>query len=348
MSKAQLKAPWLVTDSIGLLQATAGLGGQLEAVLDSPAPELQPSGFANVAVFGMGGSGVAGAVAAALGASCSPVPIVPIAGYKAPSFLSSSSLAVAVSFSGETEETLSAAAEAASRGARLVAITQGGSLAALIEEQGGLVLEVPGGVPQPRAGLGSMTGLLLVLLEQAGVLPGARRELELAARQLARRHDELVAGKSQAAELARRIGRTIPLCHGASGLGEVAARRFKTQVNENAKAPAFVGAEPEVCHNELCGFGQSGDVTRQMLTLVSFRLPSDDRQLVRRFSLFAELVEEAIAGHIELVGEGEGDLACFFDLVATGDFASLHMAAAEDVDPGPVPVLAEVKKRLAN
>lgn len=342
-----MNQPWLPTDSIGLLEATAGLGGQLEAALAGPAPQPGSGEFQNVVVLGMGGSGVAGAVAAALGASRSRVPILPVSGYSAPSFVSSSSLVFAVSFSGETEETLEAAGQAAAKGARLVAITQGGSLAELAQTNGGVVFEVPAGIPQPRAGLGWMVALLLLGLEQAGLLPGAREELEQAARQLGRRHDELVAGQGAAAELARRIGRTIPLCHGAAGLGEVAARRFKTQVNENAKAPAFAGGEPEVCHNELCGFGQSGDVTRQLLTLVSFRLPSDGRQLGRRFGLFAELVDEAIAGHVELVGEGEGELACFFDLVATGDFASLHLAAAEDVDPGPVPVLAEVKRRLA-
>ena len=69
-------------------------------------------------------------------------------------------------------------------------------------------------------------------------------------------------------EIAQQLDRTIPLVQGASGIGAVAARRWKTQVNENAKAPAFFAAQPEWCHNEICGFGQNGDVTRQVTTIV--------------------------------------------------------------------------------
>ncbi len=336
----------LPVDSLGLLAATAGLGSQIEAALAGPRPEVREASYSNVVVFGMGGSGVAGAVASALGESASPVPIIPVSGYTSPAFVSSGTLAVAVSFSGETEETLSAASEAVARGAELIAITGGGSLASLAAGQGGRVLLLPPGIPQPRAGLGSMLSLLVLSLEEAGLLDGARRQLEEAATQLGRRIPELLAGAGPAVEIARRIGRTIPLVHGGRGLGEVAARRWKTQVNENAKAPAFSGTEPEVCHNELCGFGQSGDVTRQLLTLVSLHLGGEDGRIARRLAYFAELAGEALADHLEVMGEGAGPLAGFFDLVAIGDFVSLHLAAAEGVDPGPVPVLAEMKRRL--
>ena len=348
MSGQVSPSSFLPVDSLDMLGATAGLGDQIEAALAGARPAIREAAYDNVVVFGMGGSAVAGAVAAALGAASSPVPILPLGGYRAPSFLSPTTLAFAVSFSGETEETLAAAGEAAARGAELVAITEGGSLAELAAASGGEVLTIPPGIPQPRAALGAMTARLLLALEEAGLLDGARHQLELAAAQLSRRLPVLAAGGGPAGEIARRIGRTIPLAHGGAGLGEVAARRFKTQVNENAKAPAFAGSEPEVCHNELCGFGQSGDVTRQLLTLVSLRLEDDDGQTQRRFGLFAELAGEALSDHVEMTGEGEGPLARFFDLVAIGDFVSLHLAAAEGVDPGPVPVLAEVKERLSS
>ena len=146
---------------------------------------------------------------------------------------------------------------------------------------------------------------------------------------------------------ARRIGRTIPLVHGAAGPSGVAAQRWKTQVNENAKAPAFFALQPELCHNEVAGWGQHGDLTRQAITLVTLRHPGEHPQIARRFSLVAELMEEVVAGIVEVRTDATGDMAALYDLVLIGDFCSLHMAAAEGIDPGPVPVLGELKARLA-
>jgi len=119
-------------------------------------------------------------------------------------------------------------------------------------------------------------------------------------------------------------------------------------VNENSKAPAYFGAQPEVCHNEVCGFGQHGDVTRQMLTLVNLRTGLEDARLADGFDLFAELTSEALAGVVDVEAAGEGALARFFDLVMIGDFVSLHLAAREGIDPGPVPALEELKSRLSS
>lgn len=347
MTPAGPAGSWLAHDSEHLLAATAALGDHLAGALRAPLPALGQAGTPrSVVVLGMGGSGVAGAVLAALAAPCSPVPVVLVNGYEAPSFVSPEDLVVAVSCSGETEETLEATAACLGRGAPVVAITKGGSLGALVASGGGSVVELPAEIPQPRAGIGAMTAPLLLLAESAGVLPGARGEVEAARAQLDRRLPTLLDGGGEAAEVARRIGRTIPLVYGAAGLGAVAARRWKTQVNENAKAPAFDAAVPEACHNEICGFGQSGDVTRQVLTLVELRSGHDHPQVARRFDLVAELVAETVAAIVTVSAEGETELARFFDLVAIGDVVSLHLAAAEDVDPGPVPVLVEMKRRL--
>jgi glucose/mannose-6-phosphate isomerase len=171
-------------------------------------------------------------------------------------------------------------------------------------------------------------------------------EIAAAADQLRRRRDGLVGGGGAALEIARRLGRTIPLVLGANGIGSVAARRWKTQVNENAKAPAFFAVQPEWCHNEICGFGQNGDVTRQVTTIVTLRSDFEHPQVQRRFRLVAELVGETVAGVIEVRAEGRGALAQLFDLILMGDFVALHLASREGIDPGPVPVLVEVKRLL--
>jgi glucose/mannose-6-phosphate isomerase len=184
-------------------------------------------------------------------------------------------------------------------------------------------------------------------LEELGLLPGATRQVQLAAEQLRRRRDQLVASNSPAGRLARRIGRTIPLVYGGGALGAVAAQRWKTEVNENAKTPAFFASYPELCHNEVAGWGQLGDVTRQLLTLVNLRHGYEHPQVARRVRLVGEVVEEVMAGILEVAAEGQGELAQLFDLMLVGDFVSLHLAAQEGLDPGPVPVLEELKARLA-
>ena len=165
--------------------------------------------------------------------------------------------------------------------------------------------------------------------------------------QLRRRRDQLAAPASPAEALAKRIGRTVPLVYSSGAVGSTAALRWKTQLNENAKVPAFWATHPELCHNEICGWGQHGDVTRQLFTVVNLRTDSEHPQVMRRFELVDDIVREVVASVEEVVAQGEGDLAQLMDLVLFGDCVSLYLAAQEGVDPGPVPILGELKAALA-
>jgi glucose/mannose-6-phosphate isomerase len=209
------------------------------------------------------------------------------------------------------------------------------------------VVPVPTDIPQPRAALGAMAIPPLVLLEQIGLFPGALQWVDQAVGQLRRRRDQLVRPGSMAEELARRIGRTIPLVHSAGDLGAAAALRWKAQCNENAKCPAFFNVYPELCHNELAGWGQHGDATRQLITLVNLRHDAEHPQVSRRFELVADLLREVVADVVEVRASGEGDLAQLLDLALIGDFVSLHLAGDEGIDPGPIPVLVDLKQHLA-
>lgn len=336
-------------DTQGIWAATAGLPEQVERacaeVGDVDGLPLRTE-VENVVVLGMGGSGLAGDILLATAGPFMAVPVVVVKSYTLPAFVGEGSLVFAVSFSGDTEETIEAAGEAAVLGARVVAVTSGGQLAKLASAWGSPVVQVPAELPQPRTAIGAMAIPPLVLLEQIGLFPGAAQWVDLAVEQLKRRRDQLEAGGDPAAEVARRIGRTIPLVNSSGALGLAAAQRWKAQVNENAKAPAFHSVHPELCHNEIQGWGQHGDVTRQVVTLVNLRHDSEHPQVSRRFELVADLVREVVAGIEEVHAEGEGDLAQLLDLVLVGDYVSLHMAAAEGIDPGPVPALSELKLRL--
>lgn len=301
----------------------------------------------NVVVLGMGGSGIVGDVMISVAGPFMAVPVVVCKSYEPPSFAGPTTLCFALSFSGNTEETIEAAQTAALAGARMVVISDGGELAGLGQSWAATVIDLPSGIPMPRAGLGAMTIPTLLALEHVGLFPGARGWIDLAVDQLRRRRDQLTQDSSPAKSLARRLGRTIPIIYGGASLGTTAALRWKNEVNENAKAPAYIGTVPELTHNEICGWGQHGDVTRQLFTLVLLRHDQEHPQLTRRFELVCKWTDEAVAGIEEVRAEGDGSLAQLLDLMLFGTVTSLELAAQEGVDPGPVPVLDDVKSAMS-
>ncbi len=338
-----------VLDSVGMFDLAAGLPEQVAAAAEQGA-ELEQlpdhDAIEHVVILGMGGSGIAGDVVRAVAAPFMPVPLTVVRGYEAPHFVSDATLCFAVSSSGNTEETVEAAQSAAAAGARMVVLSSGGELADLAAQWDAPHVELPP-IPMPRAGIGAVSIPPLLVLERVGLFPGASEYVSEAVDQLRRRRDALVASGSDAERLAEEIGRTIPIAYGGDTLGEVAAYRFKCQVNENAKVPAYSGTLPEMCHNEICGWGQHGDVTRQIMTVVRFRHDFEHPQVARRFELTHEILDEVVHAIVDVRAMGDGMLAQLFDLVIQGDFVSLHLAAQAGVDPGPIPVLDDLKAAVA-
>ena len=336
-------------DTQGMREAHASMPDQIER---AAAAARQLEGLPEhewveqVVILGMGGSGIAGDIVHAVTSPLSPVPITVVKNYELPAFVGEGTLAFAMSFSGDTEEVLEATTEAAIQGAKIVAVTSGGELERLATGWGSPISKIETDVTQPRAALGALVTPPLVALERVGLFPGATQWIALALEQLRRRREVLLGDDSPAREIARRIGRTIPVIHGGGALGATAAQRWKTQINENGKAPAFWSAQPELCHNEVVGWGQNGDVTRQMLSLVQLRHTAEHPQVDRRHQLVGESMQEFVADVIEVRAEGEGDLAQILDLVLVGDFVSLEMAFAEGIDPGPISAIDELKAAL--
>jgi glucose/mannose-6-phosphate isomerase len=336
-------------DTVGMFDLAAALPEQVAVAAELGAavdglPERDT--IEQVVVLGMGGSGVAGDVLAAVAGPFMPVPITVAKGYEAPASVGEGTLCFAISYSGDTEETVEAAQSAAASGARMVVLATGGALGRLASSWDAPHVVLPE-CPMPRAGIGSVSIPLFVILERVGLFPGAGEYVADAVRQLQRRRDRLIVDGGPAQKLARAIGRTIPIAYGGDALGGAAAYRFKCQVNENAKAPAFSGVLPEMAHNEICGWGQHGDATRQLMTVVRFRHDFEHPQVSRRFDLTYDILDEVVHSIVDITAEGEGTLAQLFDLIIQGDFVSLHLAAEAGVDPGPIPVLTDLKAALA-
>jgi glucose/mannose-6-phosphate isomerase len=344
-------------DSLGFLDAVVALPEQLDDAHRRagavPRDAFPPAdGVRNIVVCGMGGSGIAGDVLAAAANNELPVPVVVLKQIRVPRFVGPDSLVFAVSYSGSTDETLSMARSAIEAGARVVGISLPGSpLAELVEENHGLALPCVDGIPAPRAAIGTLVAPIFVTLFRVGLLPSAHDALVSAHEQLARRRDACAPGvdaaRNEAREIARRIGRTIPLAYGAGALGGVAAYRWKCDVNENAKAPAYSAQFPELDHNEICAWGQHGDVTRQLISLVELRHGFEHAQLEHRIAFTRDIVQEALHQVIEVRAAGTTRLAQLLDLMYQGDLATTYLALDAGIDPGPIEAIRVLKQRMA-
>jgi glucose/mannose-6-phosphate isomerase len=342
-------------DSLGFLRVVEGLPQQLATAHEQAAMTLDraslphPDQIDNIVVLGMGGSGIAGDVLRAVATSL-PVPVIVLKQIRTPAFVGPRTLAFAVSYSGNTEETNAMAEGALDAGARLIAVTAGGELAALAGARGAIQVRCADDYVMPRAAVGALVAPLFVALFHMGLYPEAHALLVQAQAQLKHRCDHCrpdAGPGNPGRELARRIARSIPLIYGGGALGGVAAYRWKCDINENAKAPAFTAAYPELDHNEICGWGQHGDVTRQIMTLVSLRHGFEDERLSTRIDRTTELIEEALLQVLEVQAEGEGRLAQLLDLMYLGDWVSYYLALDNDVDPGPIDAIAQLKAAVA-
>ena len=131
----------------------------------------------------------------------------------------------------------------------------------------------------------------------------------------------------------------MPIIYGGGEIGAAAAHRWKAQVNLNAKVAAFANSLPDLAHGEIAGWGQNGDVTRQVFTIVHLRHDHEHPQVMARFDHVRQLTDEVVHEIIEVEAEGDGTLAQALDLIFIGDLVSLYLAMGEGTDPGPVPAI---------
>ena len=164
-------------------------------------------------------------------------------------------------------------------------------------------------------------------------------QLPAAIAQLRARRDQLAAPGNDAERLARTLAGTMPLVYGGGILGSVAATRWKAQINQSAKSPAFVGELPGVVHDELAGWGQHGDVTRQVLSLVLLRHDEEPPAVSEQFGQVELWTDEVMSSIHTVRAEGDGALAQLLDLAFFGDVVALDLAALYGIDPGPTVVI---------
>jgi glucose/mannose-6-phosphate isomerase len=296
-------------------------------------------------VAGMGGSAIGGALArAALGDTASR-PILSSRGYGLPPWTTPDTTVLCSSYSGNTEETLAAYEAATALGAKIVVATSGGKLAEQARKDGVPVVPVAGGF-QPRAAVAYMTIAALEVAAACGAAPRIVSDIDVAAE-----HLEVLVSEwgpdgpddGAAKTLARALQGTICVIAGADVTAPI-AYRWKTQINENAKLPAFAHELPELDHNELVGWEGAASLGR--FSAVFLEDTDIHPRIGQRVQLTTELIAtESIPTH-RVMGSGSTPFERIFSLVLLGDLVSLYLAVLRGADPGPVVAIDELKNRL--
>jgi glucose/mannose-6-phosphate isomerase len=298
------------------------------------APTMEaPAAF----VCGMGGSAIGGDLAAAAISDRLTKPMVVCRGYELPSWAPAGSAVLCSSYSGNTEETLACYAAAEALGAQRLVATTGGELADAARADDVPVIGLPAGL-QPRAAVGYMFCVAAELAALALAGPRLHTEIDAAASHLG---DAFEAASDRAKELAGQIGEATPVIHG-SDLTAPVAYRWKTQINENAKIPAFYAPLPEADHNEIEGWAGADGRFAGIFLEDRDQHPRERK----RFELTAKAIEPYAAAVINLETEGETRTERLLHSVMLGDLVAIELANARGVDPLSVDVLEGFKKEM--
>lgn len=302
--------------------------------------------ISSIAFLGMGGSGIAGELISSLFEGIFPFPIFVIRDYRIPPFLGAQTLFLAVSYSGDTEETLEACNSALERGGQVVGVTSGGKLSSLAEEKGFPLLQIPPGY-QPRAAVGFLFGASLSFLEKLGFfddLSSMWEETFSVLENLKETYSRVTpAEENPAKKLAlEALGKEIVI-FSSPGITASAALRWKAQLNENSKLIALIDSYPELDHNEIVALSYK----RGNYFLITLRDLEEHPRISLRIRLTSAIVEPFISGRAEIQSQGKSRLARLFSLIFLGDFFSYYLALLRGVDPTPVDVIKVLKSRMA-
>ncbi len=325
-----------------MMQLVLDSPAQLRWGLDLPTVDVAPA--SDVVLLGMGGSGMA-AAAGSLGSA--PGSVVQVhADYGLPPWaVPRGATVVAVSHSGNTDETVSGFGEAIAAGLPVVAVASGGRIAEMAAAAGAPHVAVPGGM-QPRAALGYLSSATRRVLGALGAVDDAGAVIDEAADAV----EKLLGGGDGAGyalglDIAEALLDRLPVVIGAAGPAALAGRRWMTQINENTKRTAFCGEIPELNHNALEAWATRGsDPVR--VGVVALTDPAGEPRNERRLDLTMRRLGGAVASAGIVFAHGTSSFARFWSLAAVGDVVSVAMALQTDVDPVPVDILENFKLAL--
>ena len=335
-------------DPQGLLERIEGLPDQCEAAWEQAQALSLPQTHRDdrdVLILGMGGSGIAGSFLQSLATPQGSKPVHVARGYDVPAWVGQNTLVVACSHSGNTEETLSAFRQVIEARASLVVITTGGEIGKIAADASATVFTYQSD-GEPRSAIGHQLMALLRIGEQAGLVDSQAGAVSEAVNLMREQRSQLgfdsPLDRNPAKQLAVRLHGNLPVVVGA-GLLDVAAYRWKTQINENADSWAMHETLPELDHNSIVGFGLP-DVPN--LHVVFLRHADLHPRLLLRYAPTAEALEAEGVAHETVDVEGESNLAQVLTAIYYGDFVSYYLGLMNDIEPSAVKPIDTLKEKL--
>jgi glucose/mannose-6-phosphate isomerase len=315
--------------------------GMKKAVAHSKNLNLKDSNrsFDNVVISGLGGSGIGGTIVSKIVAEYASTPIIVNNDYTIPDFVGPNTLFIACSYSGNTEETLSAFELAKEAGAEIACITSGGTLKKWAEENALNLVLVPGGDP-PRTTLGWSSPQIFAILEHYGIIDDRYRDsLDQVADFLLEHQFEI---SSKAKLLAENLYTNTPVIYSDDAYEGIAIR-MRQQINENSKSLCWHHKFPEMNHNELVGWASGND----KLAVVILRTADDHPQTQKRMELCKGIFSKYTPNVNEVFAKGDDKLLRSYYLIHFVDYVSSHLADMYGVDPVEVNVIDYLKGELA-
>lgn len=307
------------------------------------------SGIKNIVVIGMGGSAIGGDLTRTYLSSKLLVPFEVCRHYVLPEYVDDETLVIAVSYSGNTEETLAAVEDALTRKAMMVAISTGGLLGEICEVNQIPMATLPEGW-QPRAAIGYTFIPLVMFLEKIGLAKDVAKELETVVDSLQKFRDGYIEDQpveqNPTKKLAEKIHGRIPIIYSGPTLMDAVAVRFKGQLCENGKNLAFANHFAEFNHNELVGWSKTIEPFKDKLIVIMLRDAGDHPQIRKRMNIVKDIIQNLEVELVEVHSKGAVRLERMFSLIQIGDFTSYYLAVLNEVDPTPVDVINDLKNAL--
>ncbi len=288
-----------------------------------------------IVLVGMGGSALAGEILKCYLKYELEMPLIIIKTYSLPKFVDKKTLVIASSYSGNTEETIAAYREAVRKRVPVVAITSGGKLQELSGVNKTPFIKLPGGI-QPRVSIGYSFFALLKLFENSGFIESKKEDTKKTDKALRK-----TIFKDMAKKLVEKIKDKIPIIYASDDMAAV-AYKWKIDINENSKTQAFYNIIPEMNHNELVGY----TLVKGDYYVIIIKDDEDFDRIKKRIKINKEIIKGKGVEVTEVEISGECYLTKIFSAIYIGDWVSYYLALEEGIDPTPVDIVEDLKKRL--
>jgi glucose/mannose-6-phosphate isomerase len=285
----------------------------------------------------MGGSGISGEILSALYPQCA---IIPNKGYSIPPYIDQRTLAIVISYSGNTEETLSNYRQLRRCNARIVTISSNGKL---MRKKSALKIQIPGGLP-PRGALGYLFAPLPGILYAYRLIKSDPTRTLLNCASFLTQQRKRIEAKAKV--LSAKVVNHLPIIYSNSEEFSPVAKRWQCQLNENAKMLAHINVFPEMNHNEIVGLGRPRHLNKRIVT-VFLHDPAAHKRNQARVAIVKRLISDMFSDSIDVRPRGDSKLKRMFWTIWLGDYVSYYCAVRSNVDPLPVTRIDYLKRKLA-